>query len=230
MQSDGRDRLWLVWKQPVTRRQYVVGEMEKNGGYFFRYSSDISDLLVAGFRPLLPFNDTTKEYYSSALFPIFSSRLPDKKRADIKTILIKYGLSDEYDEYELLKASGARLPIDSFEFVDPIFINNNDNIFRKFYIAGIRHYLNCSESCANRNRLLKGSELFFRLEPENTYDSNAIQLIDKDQQHIGYLPRYYCEAILHYIEVGRDISCYVIEQGEEHLCDTCIRASLSIKN
>ena len=228
-QKDGRDRLWLIWKQPTSRRQYVIGEMERNGGYFFRYCSDIHDLLTVGFIPLMPFNDTAKEYYSPTLFPIFSSRLPDRKRVDIKAILAKYELSDEYDEYELLKASGARLPIDSFEFVDPIFIDIEGDICRNFFIAGTRHYLDCYETCSKEEGIIAGTELFFLPEPENQHDINAIKILNKDKQHIGYLPRYYSEAVLHYMEVGRTITCHVIERGEENLCDTCIRASLSIR-
>ena len=52
------------------------------------------------------------------LFPVFASRLPDRKREDIDKILQKYGLK-EFDEYELLKKSGARLPIDNLEFIVP---------------------------------------------------------------------------------------------------------------
>ena len=35
-------------------------------------------------------------------------------------ILKKYGL-DQYDGYELLKRSSGKLPIDTYEFIDPIF-------------------------------------------------------------------------------------------------------------
>ena len=55
-------------------------------------------------------------YRSEELFPAFSSRLPDRKRKDIDKILKKYNL-DEYDTYELLKRSGAKLPIDNLQFV-----------------------------------------------------------------------------------------------------------------
>ena len=38
------------------------------------------------------------------------------KRQQIKEILETYGMT-EYDEFELLKRSGAKLPTDNYEFV-----------------------------------------------------------------------------------------------------------------
>lgn len=66
-------------------------------------------------------------YKCEELFPVFSSRLPDRKRKDIKKILEKYGLK-EYDSYQLLKRSGARLPIDNLQFVDPILNFEDENV------------------------------------------------------------------------------------------------------
>lgn len=48
----------------------------------------------------------------------------------MKEILQKYGLN-EYDEYMLLKRSGARLPIDSLEFIDPI-LDTDGSVTRIF--------------------------------------------------------------------------------------------------
>ena len=46
-------------------------------------------------------------------------------------ILNKYNM-DEYDAYTLLQRGGARLPIDSLEFIDPILENETGDIKRKF--------------------------------------------------------------------------------------------------
>lgn len=79
--------LYLVWKHPESGKSYTVGKLIRENGY-----------------------------QSDKLFLLFSSRLPDPKRKDIKEILDKYGL-DEYDGYELLKRSGGRLPIDTYELI-----------------------------------------------------------------------------------------------------------------
>lgn len=45
---------------------------------------------------LVSFEKLDTVYKSEKLFPVFASRLPDRKRKDIGRILEKYGL-DEYD-------------------------------------------------------------------------------------------------------------------------------------
>ena len=68
--------------------------------------------------------------------------MPDPKRKGIEAILNKYGL-EEYDAYKLLKRSGARLPIDNLEFIDPITDFESGEIVRQFFLAGSRYYLGC---------------------------------------------------------------------------------------
>ena len=100
-------------------QQYIVGQLTKNSRYEFQYCDEVKNAIEDGFAPLLCFPDLNKQYEDEKLFSVFSSRLPDKKRKNIKDILKKYELED-YDEYALLKRSGARLPIDNLEFIDPI--------------------------------------------------------------------------------------------------------------
>ena len=107
--------LYLVWKHPESGKSYTVGKLIRENGYQFEYSNDYKEALKAGWK-LIPAFPMIKEYQSDKLFLLFSSRLPDPKRKDIKEILDKYGL-DEYDGYELLKRSGGRLPIDTYELI-----------------------------------------------------------------------------------------------------------------
>ena len=115
---NGRDYVYLVWKEINTRRQYIVGQLSKNGKFEFNYGFEVKEAISKGFKLLIAFDDLDKVYENDILFPVFSSRLPDRKRRGIEKILEKYGL-DEYDDYKLLKRSGARLPIDNLEFIDP---------------------------------------------------------------------------------------------------------------
>ena len=135
--KEGKDYLYLIWKEPTTRRNYVVGQLSKNGQYEFCYGYEVKDAIEKGFEPLISFEDINKTYKSDTLFPTFSSRLPDRKRRGIERILSKYGLKT-FDEYKLLKRSGARLPIDTLEFIDPILTEHNGEIKRIFYISGVR--------------------------------------------------------------------------------------------
>ena len=120
---NGRDYIYLVWKDTQTRRQFTVGELSKNGKFEFKYVDEVQEAIKNGFKPLISFEDLDKTYYSDILFPVFSSRLPDRKRRDIQKILEKYELSS-FDDYKLLKRSGAKLPIDNLKFIDPILGDN----------------------------------------------------------------------------------------------------------
>lgn len=60
----------------------------------------------------------------------FFKQTSGQKRKDIKKILEKYKL-EEYDSYELLKRSGAKLPIDNLQFIDPI-LDFEDEFKRNF--------------------------------------------------------------------------------------------------
>lgn len=103
-----------------------MGQLAKNGEYEFRYyEKEIREAIKEGFEPFFCFRELDKVYTDTVLFPVFASRLPDRKRKDIDKILQKYGLK-EFDEYELLKKSGARLPIDNLEFIVPQMAENPD--------------------------------------------------------------------------------------------------------
>ena len=108
------EEIYLVWRNKD--KKFVVGTLIKENGYKFYYSHNILDAIKEGFELLIPFPDIDKEYFSDRLFPTFACRLPDKQRKDMPKILKKYKMK-EYDEFVMLKNSGAKLPIDSLEFV-----------------------------------------------------------------------------------------------------------------
>lgn len=226
--QNGRDYLYLIWKDVQSRRQYIVGELIKNGQFEFQYCEEVEQAIEHGFTPLVCFPDLDKKYVSSRLFPVFSSRLPDRKRKDMKKILDKYGL-EEYEEYALLKRSGARLPIDTLEFIDPIFDSEN-SFERTFFIAGVRHYIECNgEKCEQAIEIIRADEVYLRCEQENKFDYNAVQVIDKNDILLGYVPRYYSEGITKLLQQQRDISCHVFYVDKSKNCNECIKLILTVK-
>jgi len=224
----GRDYIYLIWKEPNTRRNYIVGQLSKNGQYEFSYGHEVEDAIKEGFELLIPFNDINKVYKSDTLFSIFSSRLPDKKRRGIEKVLSKYGLQ-EYEEYKLLKRSGARLPIDSLEFIDPILGEFQGKIARTFYIAGVRHQMFCKgEDCNTALDLKISDKLKIELNPENEHDKYAIKIVDPTGVLIGYLPRYYSESMTNLLKQGAKYDCTVLEVNKENECRECIKVKLEI--
>ena len=225
--KDGKDYLYLIWKCVSDRRQYIVGQLTKNGQYEFQYCGEIKEAIEVGFTPLVSFEKLDVVYKSEKLFPVFSSRLPDRKRKDISKILKKYGL-EEYDSYQLLKKSGAKLPIDNLQFIDPIL--NYESAFEKsFYIAGARHYLGCDgNSCKDAISIEKGDKVFLVHDSMNLHDQNAIRVINEQQKLLGYVPRYYAEAFVEFIAKGRIEECQVTNVIKEDHCDECISILVKI--
>lgn len=226
--EDNRDYVYLIWKDPETRRNYIIGELSANGQYEFSYGHEIETAIKNGFEPLISFADIKKLYKSDTLFPTFKSRIPDRKRRGIEEILSKYGLK-EYNAYKLLKRSGARLPIDNLEFIDPIFEGSNGNVKRKFYIAGTRHYIGCEGAqCEDAVDLKVEEQLELVLEPENQYDKNAIKIIDSRENLLGYVPRYYSKGVTEFLKQGNSYKCTVLEVNKDNDCQECIKVKLEI--
>ncbi|MGB4661409.1 MAG: HIRAN domain-containing protein [Mobilitalea sp.] len=225
--KDGKDYLYLIWKSEKSRKQYIVGMLSKNGQYEFEYGNEVSEAIADGFTPLISFPDISNVYKNDALFPVFLSRLPDKKRRDIASILKKYGMN-EYEPYDLLKRSGARLPIDNLEFIDPI-LNLEEPFNRTFYLAGARHYIGCNgNDCANAVEVVRGDEVVLKHEPNNENDVNAIGVYNFENQKIGYIPRYYCKGVLQLFEDGRKVQCFVNNVDKDKSCHECISLDLVV--
>lgn len=173
-EKDVKDYLYLIWKSEQTRKQYIIGQLTKNGQYEFQYGEEVHSAIDDGFKPLLCFPDL-----------------------------------DKYDDYMLLKRSGARLPIDSLEFIDPI-LNLDKNVTRIFYMAGVRHYLNCDgEDCSEAIKVTRGDEVFLRTEPNNRYDQNAVQFLDIGGNVLGYIPRYYSKGVTELLKKEKKIVCHI---------------------
>lgn len=219
--------LLLIWKDPETRRNYTVGKLTRGDCFTFQYYGEAENAEEAGWKLLGAF-PTYQEYRSNTMFPVFSSRLPDKKRRDIQNILEKYGLM-EYDEFELLRRSGARLPIDTYEFIDPI-LPDGKEIEREFYITGIRYHSACQGSdCGALPGVKVGDILLLEEDPENAYDPMAIRVLTQEQEVLGYVPRYYNKAILARLHDGMGYSCKITEvNANMRNCSECLKARLTM--
>lgn len=224
--QNGRDYIYLIWKDPNTGQNYTVGQLSKNQRYEFSYGHDVNEATKEGFKLLIAFENIHKVYQSDTLFPTFSSRLPDKKRRDIKKILSKYGLQ-QYDEFELLKRSGTRLPIDTLQFIDPI-LEDDQDLARTFHVAGVRHHFGCEgQHCNDALNLDVGNKLKLVPEPTNQYDRDAVKIIDSKGNRIGYVPRYYSESVTNLLKKeGIRYNCTVLEVKKDNDCQVCVKVKL----
>ncbi len=69
--KEEKDYLYLIWKDPITRRNFIVGQLSKNCQFEFSYGHEVLDAMEKGFELLISFEDIDKIYKSDTLFPTF---------------------------------------------------------------------------------------------------------------------------------------------------------------
>lgn len=184
--------LWLIWQNAETRQRYHVGRLlHKDGLYTFTYETNgyrrkLAEAMDNGYRPHLAFPDTNKVYTSNKLFGPFARRLPDPRRPDYQTVLQNLGLSNDCTEMDVLRATGGILATDSYEFVAPIFAEN-DYFNLDFFIAGWRYY--DGENMIDELQL--GDSVNFSLDPDNPKDDKAVLVLTEKGKKLGYIPAFY---------------------------------------
>lgn len=185
--------LWLIWQNTETRQRYHIGNLSYlNGTYTFTYELNgerrtVTEAMANGYRPHLAFRDIQKTYVSERLFNAFSRRLPDKRRPDFQEVLQSLGLSNEYTELDLLRATGGRLATDPYEFVTPIFKEHHHFDF-EFYVAGWRYY----DGDQVISELRVGDEVQMKLDPDNPEDHKAVVIMTTQSgAKLGFIPAFY---------------------------------------
>ncbi len=187
-----KKELWLIWKQPKTRRRYKIGVLSYDGNkYKFNYSNpELDDALKEGFEYFPGFTDIKKYYESDELFSNIKTRLPNKKRPDYLEILNTYNLASNADDFDILTSTKGRLLTDSYEFVQVFDVNKIE-----FDVAGIRH---SDDVIKYKGNISVNDKLYLELEPDNPKDIYAIKvLLNKNNEsvHLGYVPRYYSKEL-----------------------------------
>jgi hypothetical protein len=185
--------LWLIWQNIETRQRYHIGNLSSlNGEYTFSYELSgkrrtLFDAINDGYKLHLAFRDINKVYKSDRLFDAFARRLPDKRRPDFHELLQSFGLSKDYTDMDLLRATGGRLATDPYEFVSPIY-KYNDHFDFDFYIAGWRYY----EGEKVLQKLKINDEVRFELDLENPKDSKAVAIFTRNSDvKLGFVPAFY---------------------------------------
>ncbi|MEK5270174.1 HIRAN domain-containing protein [Aeribacillus sp. FSL K6-8394] len=197
--------LWFIWQNERMCQRYHIGNLvHHEGKYVFYYEKSrkrrgLLDALENGYQPHLAFRDIDKIYVSDRLFGPFERRLPDRRRPDFPEILRTHGLSSDYTEMDLLRATGGRLATDSYEFVAPIYVYGNHFDF-DFYIAGWRYY----EGEQILKQLKIGEKVQFQLEPENEQDPKAVIVLTSQGRKLGYIPAFYSEFMFQLMENDGD--------------------------
>lgn len=220
--------LWLIWKNPTTRRRFRVGTLSfdiAKKKYEFTYTNpELADALKEGFVSFPGFNDLKKKYESEKLFINITSRFPNPERPDYLEILNSYNLNSESTNEEILEATKGRLMTDSFEFV-PEFDKNKI----EFDLAGIRHLGNFDKV---KNIIQTNDELSLKPEPNNPHDSFAVKVCYKmegnQEIELGYVPRYYSRQLSELIKTKQYSAMVKQVRFDRKITDEFISVSVKL--
>jgi len=221
------DKLWLIWKEPINRRRYIIGELSysEKERYSFKYiNPELNDAKKAGFDYYPGFKDIDKVYVSFNLFANIDTRLPNKSRPDYLKILNFYNLDINSTKMEILKKTKGRLLTDNFEFV-PVF----DSSKIEFEIAGTRHYLEYDKL---KDIIKINDNLELLEEKDNVKDKYAIKiLINKNNEtyQLGYVPRFYSKQLSKLLDSGVKYSAKIESMNlDSQLSDEDITVSVKL--
>ncbi|KXG09917.1 Serine/threonine-protein kinase CtkA [Anoxybacillus sp. P3H1B] len=199
------ENVLLIWKDPKTRRRFIVGRLSYNepaDTYKFSYDSpELEEALEHGFINFPNFPDLDMSYeIKGKLFQSIKNRLPNPKRPDFATILERYGLDISNSDMEILVATKGRLATDNFEFVKEINYAFGTPFSVTFDLAGARH----CEFPQVSSQLKINDPIFLEAETDNLYDQNAVKVLTAQRVHIGYVPRYYSRHFINLINSNVD--------------------------
>ncbi len=201
-------RALLTWQRPLeqekseqddSRRRFAVAELVECGeGLGFSYKNDREFALAseAGFEGY-PGLALSGKHESSTATDVLKRRLPPQNRPDFKEFMERFGLSPEarFSILSLLAYTGARLSSGSFGISETF--DGFDHAFRYvFDIAGYRHY---REDVLD---LAENEPVFFRHEPTNPEDADAVEVARQDGARVGYVNRTQTGPVLHWLKHG----------------------------
>lgn len=194
-----KNELWLIWKEPVSRRRYKIGILYKEDNlYKFRYvTPELNEAVKDGFNYFPGFKDLTMVYESDSLFMNVMTRLPNVTRPDYLEILNYYNLDKDSDYFEILRATRGRTLTDNFEFVSAF-----DPSKIEFDVAGTSHSKDINKC---KEYLEVNKKLYLEPERDNPNDKYAIKIVFKENDkvfHLGYVPMYYSKELLEELDKG----------------------------
>lgn len=186
------DRLLMTWQPqedeaaPRTRRVIGVVLRRSNDTFGFRYLTDTEDYREAvscGFKGFPAFKQQDAEI-NQGVVEALTKRLPPRKREDFGEYLTLHRLPSPFpaSDFALLGYTRARLPSDGFELT-PVFSPDKVPCELIIELAGTRYVLGSDVS-----DLRIGDSVEFRLDPENTVDSDAILAYHRGRP-LGYVNR-----------------------------------------
>ncbi|MBP2707540.1 hypothetical protein JOL79_27530 [Microbispora sp. RL4-1S] len=187
----------VAMQDPVSRRISPVGFLETiEDGFAFAYLRRVLDM--PGFRPLLGFSDLERRYESPVLFPLFSQRLMNPRRADYPRYLTVLGLPAGSPPLVVLGRSGGRRAGDSITLVPEPHVAEDGRTSAVFFVHGPRHL---PDAQTRISLLHPGDALELRDDTANPVNSRAL-LVTREGAELGWVPDLLLDYVHHVRESG----------------------------
>lgn len=190
-------QLLVVWQHKISRLYYHIGQLTYNGEFYtFSYTNEgkgkLQDALANGYMIHPAFLNTNRIYQSETLFAAFDRRIPSPERADYVAILQDLGLPPNASKMAILSETRGKLANDTYSFEHPIIYNEATNqITGHFFVNGMRYYTTPDELA----KLSPLTNLLAMRDDQNQVDDNAVYVCTTTGKKLGYVPRFYTEAI-----------------------------------
>jgi hypothetical protein len=193
------ETLVVAWQHPVERSIRPIGLLRRERGvYSFRYIQEART--IAGFRPLLGFEELGRAYSSEHLFPIFAQRAMDRRRPDYASYVRDLGLDPETaTPWEQITRSEGRRHGDLLQLF-PVPRVRSGSVSYSFFVHGIRHMPDNAPELGSRvypvtaaaiedaiSRMSPGDALTLAPEPRNAKNPDAVVVLAHDVP-LGYVP------------------------------------------
>lgn len=184
-------RLFVAWRHPATGRYHTIGRLDvertdAGRSYVFCYLKGA--LAEEGFTPLGAFPDLDSTYRSPQLFPFFANRVMAADRPDRTRYLDTLDLRDDADPVQVLAHDGGGRATDTLEvFAAPVHDVTTGRGRARFFSRGVQYVEGAPEAIA---RLTPGDPLLVVPDPGNVVSSLALQLHDRSDQQVGWVPHY----------------------------------------
>ncbi len=174
--------IFLVWRKGIGARRIPVGKIKRNvsQGTSFEYIiGNVEKAKRHGFIPYTGFPEIGKKY-SKNVIEIFAQRLSKSERNDLSDFydFWKVDTTRKEDSYYMLSQTQGLLSIDNFEFLTDF--NPKKGLHFVTEIASL------SKLQIDSKQLSVGDNLSYKLEPNNSFDDNAVRVF-KGDLFLGYV-------------------------------------------
>lgn len=203
--------IFLVWKDDSRKGEYFpVGRLDKVGkAYRFQYVRGVHKATAHGFTLLPDFPDARGIYNSNELFPLFSNRLMSRRRPNFAQYLHALDLPQSENFLLELARSGGKRTTDRFRVFE-MPAKKAGRFDLTFFAVGLTRPPVASIVERIADSLEPGTKILLTPQVQNSHDPKAIMLHTEENEHVGWLPRYFaCEIQPLLLKNPKDITCSV---------------------